>query len=69
MGAQFDPDQWLDQWMMVGGVLTSAAVVCIVANLDGNSAGQQSLLSMLDAKRGRRADVRVAALARQRAVT
>lgn len=60
----FDPSTWLDRWMRVGAVQIRAAQVSIVADLDGNAAEQQSLLTMLDVPRGRRALVRDAALAR-----
>jgi hypothetical protein len=51
---QFDPGDWLERWLKVGGVQTGAAgQVCLIVNLDGNKETQQSLLSQLDGLGGR----------------
>lgn len=60
----FEPAVWLDQWLRVGGLLVNVAGACLTLNLDGNQTEQQSLLSKLDSKRGRRALVRDEALRR-----
>lgn len=65
MTRQFDPAEWLERWLKVGAVqLGAAGRVALVADLDGNAAAQQSLLSQIDAARGRRELVREAALER-----
>jgi hypothetical protein len=59
MTRQFNPHAWLAHWLKVGGIQTGpAGTVALVADLDGNSTTQQSLLTQLDATRGRRDQVR-----------
>ena len=65
--SSFNPDQWLERWLKVGGVQAGAGgKVHLVADLDGNAATQKSLLSQLDAdgKAGRRDIVRELVLER-----
>lgn len=67
MSRPFDPSAWLEGWLKVGGIQTGATGrVALVADLDGNAATQQRLLSQLDAEkgRGRRDQVRDLALER-----
>lgn len=62
--ASFDPDKWIDQWLIVGTITVHNGTVWVGYNLDGNHSEQQSLLTKVDAFRGRRAEVRNAALRR-----
>jgi hypothetical protein len=70
MAWQFEAAKWLERWVKVGGVQIGAAGrVSLVADLDGNAAAQQSLLTQLDAGRGRREQVRECVLERMRPPT
>jgi hypothetical protein len=67
MSRPFDPADWLERWLKVGGIQTGAGGrVALVADLDGNAETQQRLLSRLDAEigRSRRDEVRELALER-----